>query len=368
MSYYLAIFSENTYQAFLKSDKTIMGFPVNKFKLAEKIKPGDKFICYITKIGRWCAVFDVESQLFEDQTPVFVQQFPDPYCIRFKISPRILLPIDKSVPIKLDKIWNALSFTKNLEKISVKWGPYVRRGLTEYSDEDGELIENILYEHSNSEDTYPIEFYGIPVDSSVQVKISENKEVPVIIPENENDEPEKSCSQNESAKVQAKLAEIGERMGFAIWIPKSDRQRISEYWEPKHHNILLEQLPFNYDDATMKTIRNIDVLWVKRRFIVRAFEVEHTTSIYSGILRMADLMALQPNLNIKAHIIASEERRSKVLFEIGRPVFALLEKGPLSESCTYISYESIEDISKERHLSSMNDTILDDYSEYVTEE
>ena len=65
---------------------------------------------------------------------------------------------------------------------------------------------------------------------------------------------------------------------------------------------MLESLPLNYDDTTLKTVENIDVLWVRRRSIVRAFEVEHTTSIYSGILRMADLMALQPNLDIKAHI------------------------------------------------------------------
>jgi hypothetical protein len=39
-------------------------------------------------------------------------------------------------------------------------------------------------------------------------------------------------------------------------------------------------------------IERIDVLWLKGRSIKRAFEVEHTTSIYSGILRMADLLAL----------------------------------------------------------------------------
>jgi hypothetical protein len=52
---------------------------------------------------------------------------------------------------------------------------------------------------------------------------------------------------------------------------------------------------------------------------------------------MADLMALQPNMDIKAHIIAPENRKERVLQEISRPVFTLLEKGPLSESCSFIS-------------------------------
>ncbi len=44
-------------------------------------------------------------------------------------------------------------------------------------------------------------------------------------------------------------------------------------------------------------------------------------------------MALQPNLLIKTHIVAPVERRSKAFQEITRPIFSLLENGPLSESC-----------------------------------
>lgn len=33
---------------------------------------------------------------------------------------------------------------------------------------------------------------------------------------------------------------------------------------------------------------------LRRRSIARAFEVEHTTAIYSGLLRKADLISLQP--------------------------------------------------------------------------
>jgi hypothetical protein len=42
----------------------------------------------------------------------------------------------------------------------------------------------------------------------------------------------------------------------------------------------------------------IDVLWLDGNAIVAAFEIESTTSIYSGLLRMSDLLAMQPNLNI----------------------------------------------------------------------
>jgi hypothetical protein len=115
----------------------------------------------------------------------------------------------------------------------------------------------------------------------------------------------------------------------------------------------------------MRTIENIDVLWIKKRTVVRAFEVEHTTSIYSGILRMADLLALQPNLSIKSHIVAPMERRQKVLQEIGRPIFSLLESGPLSGVCSYLPYDSIIKLSENQDLKYMSDDVLEKYEEYA---
>ena len=107
----------------------------------------------------------------------------------------------------------------------------------------------------------------------------------------------------ESKKMQALIASLGERMGLRIWVPKADRGRVMEFWKPAD-GTLLDILPLNYDETTIRTIEQIDVIWLHHRSIVRAFEVEHTTSVHSGILRMADLMALQPNIDIKAHIVA----------------------------------------------------------------
>ena len=135
-------------------------------------------------------------------------------------------------------------------------------------------------------------------------------------------------------------------------------------WKPEADG-LLDNLPLNYDQVTLQTIEQIDVLWLRRRSIVRAFEVEHTTSIYSGILRMADLLALQPNMDIKLHLIAPDNRREKVFDEIQRPVFSLLERGPLSQSCSYISYSSLYELAKLKHLVHLSDSVIGDYEEFA---
>jgi hypothetical protein len=151
-------------------------------------------------------------------------------------------------------------------------------------------------------------------------------------------------------------------MGLKIWLPRNDRAAVMAEWRAEHRP-LLESLPLNYDETTLKTIEQIDVLWLRGRAIVRAFEVEHTTSIYSGILRMADLLALQPNMNIRLHIVAPYARRDKVFQEIQRPVFSLLEEGPLSERCTYLSYDSIDEVTNLKHLAYLSDSVLDEYTE-----
>ena len=126
---------------------------------------------------------------------------------------------------------------------------------------------------------------------------------------------------------------------------------------------MLQRRPLNYDDTTLRTIEQIDVVWLRRRSIVRAFEVEHTTSVYSGILRMADLLALQPNMDIKLHIVAPETKREKVFQEVRRPVFSLLDRGPLAENCTYLSNESLRGIASLKHLEHIADRVLDEYAE-----
>jgi hypothetical protein len=79
---------------------------------------------------------------------------------------------------------------------------------------------------------------------------------------------------------------------------------------------------------------------------------------------MADLLSLQPNINI-LHIVAPSDRRNKVFEELLRPVFAYLENGPLSEKCSYLSSNSLRDLAKQKHLAHLADTVLDEYEEFA---
>jgi hypothetical protein len=92
--------------------------------------------------------------------------------------------------------------------------------------------------------------------------------------------------------------------------------------------------------ATSRVIEMIDVLWLEGNAIRAAFEIESTTSIYSGLLRMSDLVAMQPNLQIPLFLVAPDERRAKVIAEVNRPTFASMSQ-PLVKVCRYLSFAAL---------------------------
>lgn len=363
MKYHLNLFSPETYEAFSHSDRLVSGFRERQRVAASRIQLGDHLICYVTRLSRWAGILEVVSDVFEDSTPIFVPE-NDPFKIRFRVRPTAWLELDKAIPIYEDRLWSNLTFTKNQTKGSSTWTGKVRSSLVELDASDATLLESAIQQQLVNPISYPLDENDLKklqmhnvrrVDKDVAVTVPEDSELPPI------DEDE-TADVRESIQIQALLAEVGSRMGMQIWIPRNDRSAVLAEWRGEH-DLIIDRLPLNYDDATLRTIEQIDVLWLKGRSIRRAFEVEHTTSIYSGILRMADLLALQPNMDIRLHIVAPESRRERVFAQLRRPVFSLLDRGPLYENCSYLSYGSVRELAEQHYLAHMSDTVLEEYEE-----
>jgi predicted RNA-binding protein len=339
MKYYLNLFSPETYEAFKRSTREISGFTENQRSAAEKIRPGDRLICYLTKLGRWFGVLEVSEGPFVDRTPIF-RADDDPFILRFRVRPEIVLDTAHAIPIREKELWEVLSFTKGHRLGSKTWTGRIRGSLGEMDEADARLIEQLLHNQADSNRrTFPYDegkYQRMVVGRTVR---RADRDVPVYVPDDTDDDTDvdddavvaPEAVARESHQIQALIADIGARMGMTIWVPRADRTAVERECRFTDQSFA-DRLPLNYDDVTLSTIENIDVLWLHGRAIVRAFEVEHTTSIYSGILRMADLLALQPNMDIKLHIVAPLAKRDKVFQEIRRPVFSLLEHRPLAET------------------------------------
>jgi hypothetical protein len=386
MAYYLDLFTPETWDAFRKHGANVSGFRERLLAAArDRIKPGDILLCYLVRLSRWCGALEVKTPAFTDSTPIFSD--PDPFIVRFNVDPIVLLDLDRSPPMLAPEVWDHLEETKGITKGSRGWGINFRGSLRSILPVDGDFLLQLLKNQRDVQTVYPlterdqrhlavkrkVQTLSGQVEVEVPERIDEQDEIVehagVGLATTDATEPERPSDADvrKSIQVQAQIAEIGAKMGFRIWVPPSDRAKVLAVIQAAHRSVFLEALPLNYDENTLDTIRQIDVLWLKGRSMARAFEIEHTTAIYSGILRMADLLALQPNMQIRLHIVAPDERREKVLREIKRPVFSLLDHGPLYEKCTFLSYDAVQSIAGEKFLSHMSDTILDEYEEHAEE-
>ena len=372
MAYFLDLFTPETWNNFQQTTKaTITGFRERHRRMAEeRVGKGDIFLGYLTRVSRWCGVLRVKSEAYYDDSPI--HDDPDPFTVRFKVEPVTILTPENSIPIFEDEIWSQLSLTKRLERGNRHWTGFFRNSLNRLEDDDGKYLVEILRKQQANPKSYELtERDKRQLVGKTRVR-TPDREVEVEVPSDEEDDPESQLPGSESVvetdgresiQMQAKVAQIGAEMGFRVWVPRNDKTRVLNHVPSSVHENFLEALPLNYDDTTLRTVEQIDVLWLKGRSMARAFEVEHTTAIYSGLLRMADLLALQPNMDIRLHIVAPDDKRDRVLREIRRPVFSLLEKGPLYEQCSFLSYDSIDTLSKTPHLSYMKDAIIAEYEE-----
>jgi hypothetical protein len=139
--------------------------------------------------------------------------------------------------------------------------------------------------------------------------------------------------------VQWMLAKIGRKLGCKVWIARNDRSKV---WNGETLGSLsIDSLPaLGMGGTSQRIVELIDVVWLRAgKQVAAAFEVECTTSIYSGLLRMSDLGALSPNLNFPFYIVAPKSRLDKVRKELSRPTFQMLE---LHNRCGYFSSEALE--------------------------
>ncbi len=194
-----------------------------------------------------------------------------------------------------------------------------------------------------------------------QMQSETNSTMHITVPANDAGKSHIEEDTKNIARIQALLARIGERMNFKIWIPMEYRSQVLQYWNPTG-NSLLNNLPLNLDYLTLRTVENIDLLWVRDRNIARAFEIEDPGFFYKGVMRLADLVTLQSGMVLNGYIVGPEKLQNAVLGQITRPIFSLMSNSSLANSVSFLSNESVEELSKQKHLEYMNDLVLDEYS------
>lgn len=151
-------------------------------------------------------------------------------------------------------------------------------------------------------------------------------------------EPPTPTESSAHTRIQWQLAKLGEALKFQVWIASNDHSRTHN--GERLGSLSVAALPnLGMDDDTKQIIGLIDVIWLRGKKVAAAFEIESTTSIFSGILRMSDLLAVAPNISFPLYLVVPEERVPAVRRQLCRETFKALE---LPDRCRYFTFEALQ--------------------------
>ncbi|HET8624913.1 MAG TPA: hypothetical protein VFM14_15220 [Gemmatimonadales bacterium] len=144
---------------------------------------------------------------------------------------------------------------------------------------------------------------------------------------------------SDHVRMQWMLARLGLKAGERVWVPAADQKRLRKNYGFESFDEEFTagiDLPHSY-------VENIDVVWKQEFRIGAAYEIENSTSIYSGLLRFADLTILAPNTTYPMFVVAPASRRNRLREQLRRPVFQGLKLG---SKVHFLSYEHVQEIDE----------------------
>jgi type II restriction enzyme len=130
------------------------------------------------------------------------------------------------------------------------------------------------------------------------------------------------AQESEHTQIQYLLIKVGRALKYAVYVARNDRHR--SYDGQAFALLTVPELPpMGWPPEVMETVSLIDVIWLKPGTgeIVSAFEVEKSTSIYSGILRLEDLVRSIPSCTCNVYLVAPNQREKEVMAQLARPAF-----------------------------------------------
>ncbi len=370
MNYYLYLFSPKTWKTFCEKGGKIAGVRNRqRNQLKNKLNKGDLLISYCGDFSRFIGILEFKGNIRKDEEPYFVNR-NDPFIWRFDVEGKKFINFseaEKSIPLK-----NMLEDSGAKQKFLDN---------TEYSGNrsEGQILSNTFSSLFGQSSLRKIDsdIAKKVVDIMLQNKDSfilnekDQKELSIIeeidrdfIEKDDEMEEVDECGFNDDekkihSKMQAKLAKLAEKWNYNVWIPRSDKDRVKKQEEIFNEDTFIDKLPTAYSEDVLKVIKNIDVIWINGNSMPCAFEVENTTTIYSGLLRLNDFAKLMPDNTMKFYIVSHSERYEKFNREINRPSFK-----DIYDRTSFLSYESLmklfqKDVKVEMIRTDMLDEIAD---------
>lgn len=176
-------------------------------------------------------------------------------------------------------------------------------------------------------------------ENSDEVLAAENEKRLKAVKKRHSQVLDDQIEENAHSEMQYHLARLGRALGYHVWIAQNDHKR--EYNGKKLGEYSLSALPLtNLSKSVFDTVSLIDVLWLSQNDqIVSGFEVEKSTSIYSGILRLYDL-SLSVEQTCRLFLVAPNKREKEIKAQLMRPSF--IKEQSLKSAMSYLLFSDLQ--------------------------
>ena len=139
MTNWIVVGSPENFEIARERGFDMFGFKSSRRRESAEMKAGDKLVFYLTGIMRFGGIANVESEVFEDHTPVFkTEKKPgEDYPYRVRTSPDIILDPDQFLDVK--EYATRLELTRRRGE---HWRLAFQGNLHKISDEDYQTIQS----------------------------------------------------------------------------------------------------------------------------------------------------------------------------------------------------------------------------------
>jgi type II restriction enzyme len=203
------------------------------------------------------------------------------------------------------------------------WSSYLdmRQVIIESNTQLGSLLSKDLGAFSGM--LFDIGSGALVLDSTWSTALAKEREVIEKASRKRHKEVELDVrEESEHLQMQHLLTTVGRRLGYQVHVASNDRGRV--FQGESLASLTVPSLPpLGLMDDVAQTVALIDVLWLTpdQTNVVCGFEVEKSTSIYSGILRLVDLAKSMNRGGLSLFLVAPDGREKEIQAQLRRPSF-----------------------------------------------
>ena len=267
-------------------------------RAVKEAQPGDPCVAFVSGQKLFAGLGKITRGYYYDKTSDF------PHRVGLEVK------LNLANGVRLDSTKNALQFIKDKNNP----GKDLRRAMRRIPLSDYEVIKAGLKSDTQGESEKLAEREGHELIS-----------IPI--------EPIDTHTNDTHAKAEGALLELGNLLGYDTYVTADDRNK--KYRDiPLAEIATLQELPNSIAQSILNTVRHIDVIWFKEELPEYCIEVEHSTDITRGLLRLYQLRGLKTSFMV----VAPAEARDKFEREI--------EKAPFHSIRDRFRFNSYDDLTR----------------------